>query len=138
MTFKTKLALSYFLTFVTIVVWSLLFFLKWYFIVWLFYFVPLLSRRFIHPFPKVYTNIYKSKLVIACLIVFSIMAIAIAVINVIFANANFFSTRLEKINAYGFITAFVFLIPVLIMTIREEINYAIKTDAEKMIKMETN
>jgi len=139
LTFKAKLAFFYLLTFGMTAVWAIIFFLKWYFIAWLFYFVPLLCRRFIHPFPKAYKNINGSKIANACLIIFSILALALAVINVVFANTNPFSAaRLEKINAYGFIAFLVFLIPVVVMYIREEIKYAIKADAEASDKRGVN
>jgi len=140
MTFKVKLTFFYLLVFGVMAVLAIFFFLKWYFIAWLFYFVPLLCRRFIHPFPKVYRNIYGSKIVNAYLIIFSIMALALAVINVVFANTNpsFSAARLEKINAYGFIALFVFLIPFVVMNIREEIKYAIKADAEATAKRGVN
>jgi hypothetical protein len=130
MTCKAKLVLFYLLVFVMMIVWSAFFFLKWYIVAWLFYFAPLFSRMLIHPFPKVYVNIYKSKMVVACLIFFSMMAIFLSVINIIYANAKPFSARLEKINTYGFIFAIAFLIPAIVMSFREEIKYAVKADAE--------
>jgi hypothetical protein len=66
------------------------------------------------------------------------MAIALSVINVVFANTNPFYTSLEKINAYGFIVAFAFLIPAVVINIRKELNYAIKVDAEARDKTGVN
>jgi hypothetical protein len=134
MTFKARLTFFYLLAFGVMAALAILFFLKWYFIAWLFYFVPLLCRKLIHPFPKVYTNIYNSRIVIACLVIFSIAALFVAATSVLYP----LSAKRETINAYVLIAAFPFFIPVIVMTIREEVKYAIKADAETSVKQGVN
>jgi hypothetical protein len=111
-------------------VFIILFLLKWVFTAWLVYIIGVSCRWFVHPFPKAYKGIYHLRFANICLIIFSIIALGIGIPNVVYTFINPFSATLEKVTVYGLITAFAFLIPVSVLSIREEIRAAIKADAE--------
>ncbi len=130
LTLKVKLLLFYLFNLGFLVVLAVLFFLKWFFVAWPCFVIFPFFQWILNPLPKDYKKIHSYKLVKICLIIFSIMALSIGGINVVFFYTNPFFRGLEKINEVGFIVAFVFLIPVVVVAIREDIKTAISIDKE--------
>ena len=135
LSFKAKLAIYYLVAFGLTTVGVVLFLLKWFFTAWLVYIAAtILCRQFLHPLPKAYRNIYRLRFANICLVIFSIIALSIGVFNVVYTFINPFAATLEKVTVYGFVAAFVFIIPVAVLSIREEIKAVIKADAETSTK----
>lgn len=130
LTLKAKLLLFYLFNFGFLVVLSVLFSFKWFLAGCLCLILFPFCQGILRPLPVDYRKIFRPKLVKVCLIIFSINAIVIAVTNVVFFYTNPFFKSLEKINALGFIVSFVFLIPVAVAAIREDIKTAISIDKD--------
>ena len=121
---RTKLLLCYLFVVILLLGGSIALYLKHFGLAWFVFFFPaFFLRSFFNPLPKAHKQIYNYFYAKVILVIFAVIAIGIATINILGCFVKN-SPTLNKINNYSFLIVLAILIPVHALIIREEIKSA--------------